>query len=134
VRALFVVDDQAAVLGIITSTDAMGERPVQIAQQRGIRHNEVLVREVMTRADELEAMTVEDVLRARVGDIVATLKRAGRRHALVVEPGPAEGGTPAYTVRGIFSVSQIARLLGLPPEPGHDVARTFAEIEAAIAG
>jgi hypothetical protein len=77
-------------------------------------------------------MGIEDVVHARVGDVIATLKRSGRRHALVVESPRDEAGPPTHTVRGIFSITQIARLLGLPPEPGHDVARTFAEIEAAI--
>ncbi len=133
VRALFVVDDQGVVLGLITSTDVLGERPVQIAQQRGVRHDEVQVYEVMTPADRLETMEFQDVLRARVGDVVSSLRHAGRRHALVVESA-GEPGTNSFVVRGMFSVTQIARLMGLPPEPHHDVAKTFAEIEAAIGG
>jgi hypothetical protein len=35
-------------------------------------------------------------------------------------------------VRGIFSLSQIARQLGIAVQPGAEVARTFSEIEAAI--
>jgi CBS domain-containing protein len=132
VRALFVVDDQPTILGIITSTDLMGERPVQVAHQRGVRYDEVMVRQVMTPADRIEAMELDDVLRARVGDIVASLRHSGRQHALVIGSAPGASGA-ARTVRGIFSLTQIARQLGLPPNPAHDVARTFAEIEAAIA-
>jgi CBS domain-containing protein len=130
VRALFVVDDECTVLGILTATDLLGERPVQIAQQRGLRHDEVLVRLVMTPAERLEAMDLDEVVRARVGDVVASLKLSGRQHALVTESGAGAGGT--RIVRGIFSLTQIARQLGLPPQGEHDVARTFAEIEAAI--
>jgi hypothetical protein len=36
-------------------------------------------------------------------------------------------------VTGIFSISQIARQLGLALPAGGEVARTFAEIEAALA-
>ena len=43
VRALFVVDDALRVAGIITSTDILGEKPLQLTQQRGVRHDEVLV-------------------------------------------------------------------------------------------
>jgi CBS domain containing-hemolysin-like protein len=132
VRALFVVDETRAVLGIVTADDILGEKPVQIAQDRGARHADVLVRDVMTPADLLEAMEFGDVLQARVGDVVETLKRSGRHHALVIEPGAADATSTTHTVRGIFSLTQIARQLGLPPQPGHDVARTFAEIEAAI--
>ena len=63
-----------------------------------------------------------------VGDVIATLKHCCRQHALVVEPGP--DGEPL--VRGIFSASQIARQMGIPLQTA-EVARTFAEIEAAIA-
>ena len=132
VRALFVVDEQGTVLGIITSTDILGEKPVQLAQQRGARHDEILVRDLMTPADLLEAISFEEVMQARVGDIVATLRRSGRQHALVIESAPAGAASPTLFVRGIFSLTQIARQLGLPPQPGHTVARTFAEIEAAI--
>ena len=132
VRALFVVDDERAVLGIITSTDISGEKPIQLAQQRGIRRADVIVQEIMTPADRLEAMEFDDVLSARVGDVVATLRLSGRQHALVIERASAETTGPMQTVRGIFSLTQIARQLGLPPQSAHDIARTFAEIGAAI--
>jgi CBS domain-containing protein len=130
VRALFVVDEERAVLGIVTSTDLLGEKPIQLAQERGMRHDEVLVRDVMTPADRLEAMEFDDVLTARVGDVVATLRLSGRQHALVIE---GVAGAP-LNVRGIFSLTRIARQLGLPPQPVHDIGRTFIEIEAAIGG
>lgn len=132
VRALFVVDEARVVLGIITANDILGERPIQIAQERGLRYVEVLVSEVMTRAELLEAMELQDVLQVRVGDIVETLKRSGRQHALVIESGPAGEMSGTRTVRGIFSLTQIARQLGLTPQIGRNVASTFAEIEAAI--
>jgi len=129
VRALFVVESENVVVGVITSTDVLGERPILVAQQRSIRHDEVLVRHVMTPAEALEAMDLDEVLRARVGDIVASLRLSGRQHALVVE---GEAASPTRIVRGIFSLTQIARQLGLPAQTSHDVARTFADIEAAI--
>jgi CBS domain-containing protein len=132
VRALFVVDEARVVLGIITAIDILGEKPIQIAQNRGVRHAEVLVSEVMTPADLLEVMELQDVQKARVGDVVETLKRSGRQHAVVIESGSSDSTSASCTVRGIFSVTQIARQLGLPPQIGRSVARTFAEIEAAI--
>jgi hypothetical protein len=131
VRALFVVDDARQVFGIVTSTDILGERPIQFAQERGIRHGEVVVHDIMTPADRLEILDFNDVERARVGDVVATLRLAGRQHALAVET--IEGApTGQQAVRGIFSLTQIARQLGIPPQQMHDIARTFAEIEAVI--
>jgi CBS domain-containing protein len=133
VRSLFVVGEANAILGIITSTDVLGERPIQFAQERGMRHAEVLVHHVMTPAAQFEAIELRDVLQARVGDIVETLKHLGRQHALVIDSGSAEPASAARIVRGMFSLTQIARQLGLTPQVGR-VAKTFAEIEAAIAG
>ena len=132
VRALFVVDDAKIILGIVTANDLLGEKPVQIAQSRAVRHVDVLVSEVMTPASLLEAMELQDVLQVRVGDVVETLKRSGRQHALVIESGAADATSSTRKVRGMFSLTQIARQLGLPPDLGRGVAHTFAEIEAAI--
>jgi hypothetical protein len=131
VRALFVTDDTREVHGIVTATDLQGEAPIRLAHARGIRYDEVLVRDVMTPAERLEVLDLEEVVRARVGDVVATLKVAGRQHALAVE-GPADAPAALTCVRGIFSLTQVARQLGIPAQPVHDIARTFAEIEAAI--
>lgn len=130
VRALFVVDDARHVAGIVTASDLLGERPMQFAHARGIRHDEVGVRDLMTPADRLEALQLRDVLAARVGDVVATLRFAGRQHALVVDDQSEPG---RQTICGMFSLTQIGRRLGLPPQQVHDIARTFAEIEALIA-
>jgi CBS domain-containing protein len=131
VRALFVIDEAPYILGIVTSTDVLGEKPIQVVQSRGVRHVDVLVREVMTPADLLETLELRDVQQARVGDIVETLKSSGRQHALVIESSSADA-SPVYTVRGMFSLTQIALQMGLPSQVRRDVARTFAEIEAAI--
>ena len=132
VRALFVVDDHSVVLGVITSKDVLGENPIRFAQQRGIRHDEVTVRDVMTSADHLDALEFEDILNARVGDVVATLRLSGRQHALVVERASSDATAATHTIRGIFSLTQIARQLGLPPQSAHDIESTFVKIEAVL--
>ena len=124
VRALFVVDDTRQVTGIITSTDILGEKPMRFAQQRGIRHGEILVRDIMTPAERLEILDLDAVRSARVGDVIATLRLAGRQHALVVEMNDDDAS--ARTICGIFSLTQIARQLGIPQQQVHDIARTFA--------
>jgi CBS domain-containing protein len=131
VRALFVADDHRRVLGLMTSTDVLGEKPMQLTQQRGIRHGDVLVRDIMTPEEHLEAIDLAVVLRARVGDVVATLKQSGRRHALVVNESAESSASGAQVVCGIFSLTQIARQLGIALETV-EIGRTFAEIESAI--
>jgi len=131
VRALFVVDDTRRVLGIITSTDILGEKPIQLMQRRSIRRDEVLVGDIMTPADRLEVIELDDARYARVGDVVVTLRLSGRQHALVVDT-PERITDGEQMVCGIFSLTQIARQLGFAAQPLQDIARTFAEIEAAI--
>jgi CBS-domain-containing membrane protein len=128
VRTLLVLDETDKVLGFLTTTDILGEKPMRFLQHHGGTHADILVRDIMTPQRELEVLHLVDIKSAKVGHVLATLKAAGRQHALVVEDNA--NGTQA--VRGIFSSSQIARQLGVNVHIA-EVARTFAEIEAALA-
>ena len=128
VRMLFIIDDQRTVIGLITASDLLGETPVTFARERGVKAAELVVADIMTPVNSLDAFSLSDVLNARVADVVEALRALGRQHALVVESDDT-GGLPA--IRGIFSASQVARQMGIPPF-GSELARTFAEIEAAI--
>ena len=100
---------------------------MRVVSQRGIRREELLVRDVMTPQDALEVLDFEAIRTAKVGHIVSTLQRSGRQHAVV-----ADRGSLPHTVRGVFSATQIARQLGVAI-PMSEIARTFAEIEAQLA-
>ncbi|MCX7171337.1 MAG: CBS domain-containing protein [Proteobacteria bacterium] len=126
VGALFVAEGHR-LLGIVTAADILGEKPVQLTQQRGIHHEEVLIRDIMTPAERLDVIDMTELLHAKVGDVVETLKRDGRQHALVVD----ETSAAHQMVVGIFSLTQIARQMGITLI-APDIARTFADIEAAI--
>lgn len=129
VRLLLVVGETNKIVGVITSNDILGEKPVLVAQKRHSRRSDLCVADVMVPVENMEALRIEDVMKASVGNIVATLKAVGRAHALVV--GQREDGK--QSLLGIFSASQIARQLGVQIQT-YEVARTFAEIEALIAG
>lgn len=129
VRLLLVVGEGNRIIGVATSVDVLGEKPVLTAQKRRCHRQDLRISDVMVPVDKMEALDIHDVNHAVVGDIVATLKADGRAHALVVGKSP-EG---QQILLGIFSVSQIARQLGVPLHT-HETARTFAEIEAVIAG
>lgn len=113
VRLLLVVDAEHCVVGLITATDILGERPILHMQQTRKHPGEVTVNDIMTPGTDLEVIQMEDVVGARVGNIVASLRRAGRQHALVVDVQPNSG---VESVRGIFSSTQIARQLNTPVE------------------
>jgi len=126
VRLLLVVDEEhETVLGIITATDLLGERPMLVATGRGLRRDELTVADVMTPAAQVEVIDLEDVEASRVGHVVETLRRAGRQHALVVDR--------ESMVRGILSISQIGRQLGITLPDAGQTALTFSQIEAALA-
>lgn len=127
VRLLLVVDQDRRVLGVITANDILGEKPMQMVVQRGIRREELLVRDVMTAQAELDLLDLADVRAAKVGHIVASLQKSGRHHAVVVEVDDKG----RQRVRGVFSATQIARQLGVAIHTSH-VARTFSEIEAML--
>jgi CBS-domain-containing membrane protein len=125
VRLLFVEDAQKNVVGVITATDVLGEKPVRFMQERGVRHHEILVSDLMTPASALEALDLQDVSHAQVGQIVTTLRTAGRLHTFVTDD-------KGRRICGIFSATTIARRLGIDV-PTHEVASSFAQIEAALA-
>lgn len=127
VRSLFVVDVDNEILGLITATDLLGEKPMQHLARYGGRRADIRVRDLMTPHARLEVLAMAEIAHARVGHILATLKLAGRQHAMVVE----EDARGHDVVRGVFSASQLEKQLGTPVSTGAP-ARTFAEIEAAL--
>lgn len=129
VRLLLVVDDADTVVGLITSTDTHGAKPIQYIQKHGGTYGDILVQDIMTPQDKLEVIYMDDINRYRVGNVVATLKQAGRSHALVVDRTDAQ---EKQVIRGIISASQIARQLDIEI-PATEIAQTFAEIEALLA-
>jgi len=130
VRLLFVVNSDKQVLGLITTTDIQGEKPLQFHQELHLRFEEIMVRDIMTPNNRLEVLLMEDVLHASVADIVTTLRSTGRRHALVLDDDPRRD---VAAIRGIFSVSQIGKQLDQVIET-IEVANTFAEVEMILNG
>jgi CBS-domain-containing membrane protein len=138
VRLLLVVDDRETVLGVLTATDILGERGFQVSIDRHTKRDDLSVADLMTPAGDVEVLALADVDSARVGHVLETLRRSGRQHALVVEHevipprGPLDKPVRHALVRGIFSLSQIARQLGVAVQTSGEVARTFSEIESAL--
>lgn len=127
VHLLLVVNVQNHILGIITSNDLLGEKTLKCINARGIAREDVLVRDIMTPENKLEVISMDDVLHAHVGQVVATFKDNGRRHLVVVDEDPSGH----QILRGLFSASQLAHQLGEPIEIT-EVAHNFAEISAAL--
>ncbi len=122
VRSLIVLNSADHVAGLLTASDILGEKPMRYLQSMGGTYADIMVRDIMTPQHELEVMKFEDVAKADVGQIIATLKKSGKQHGLVV----TEGADEKQTLCGIFSLTHIAKLLGTPLDT------VFAEIEAVV--
>ena len=129
VRLLLVTGADDQVEGLITARDILGEKPMQLALARGGKRNDLTVRDLMCPVANIDTLYLNEVMNARVIDILNALKSQGRQH-IMVEDIDSVTGKPR--VRGIFSATQIGRQLGVPVL-GFDLPQTFAEIEAALA-
>ena len=127
VRLLLVVGQNNGIVGLVTTVDVHGEKAVLVAQRRQAKRSELRVSDVMVPVDKMDAMNIEDVKKALVGNVVASLKSEGRVHAIVV----GRGQDGRQSLLGIFSASQIARQLGVQIHT-HERAQTFAEIERIV--
>jgi CBS domain len=138
VRLLLVVDERDMVLGVVTATDVLGEKSMRVAIELGTKRGELTVRDIMTPARNVDVLALSDVEGARVGHVLETLRKAGRQHALVVDfdviasKSLIDAPTRRTIVRGVFSISQLARQLGVSLQGAGEIARTFSEIEAAL--
>lgn len=127
VRLLLVRDADGHIVGLITSRDIEGERPTRILAKGGGTWEDLLVADIMTLKPKLEVLLMAEVVKARVGDVIATLRQADRQHAMVVDTDP---GTGKLAVRGIFSLSQIGLQLGLNINPAQHPT-TYADLARA---
>jgi len=128
VRMLFVVSEMPSVEGLITTTDMQGERAMRIVHERNTHYEDLIVADVMTELTALDAIDHDRMRNASVGDVIATLKRFGRNHLLVVQNATAQ--TPRR-IRGVISRAQIERQLGAPVDVT-PIASSFSEIERAL--
>ncbi|WP_197495673.1 CBS domain-containing protein [Acidihalobacter yilgarnensis] len=124
VRLLFVLDREGCVAGLISARDLMGEQPMLAAVREHLSYDQLHVEHIMTPASAIQVLDFTEVLRAQVSDVIQTLREHDRQHALVVEYH-TDG---EQRIRGIFSLSQISRLLGIPLSPS-GIAQNVAELD-----
>jgi len=120
VRALVVAKEQRLV-GLVTSYDIQGERPMQFLQSSNYsRHQDIRIMHIMTPWDELLALDWESVESARAGELWALFQRTNLTHMLIVE---VDRKTSHSVVRALASRARLARQLAgsgsALVEPGH---------------
>jgi CBS-domain-containing membrane protein len=126
VRMLLVTGATGAVMGIITATDLDSGRPEKIASKTGELPEELLVQDIMTLRGRIEVLSLEAVARASIGQILSSLREAGRRHALVLDPGDLDR---AAEICGIYSLTRLCGQIGLDIQPGD----SMTSIDKALA-
>jgi predicted transcriptional regulator len=117
IHLLFVVDNNNFIDGIITSDDLSDEKSIQLGVKLGITYREIRAADIMTAVKNLEVLEIEDITKAKVGNIVATLKSAKRVHALVIEKGTENA--EQLMIRGIFSLNQIGHQINMELQTGY---------------
>ena len=110
VRALIVLGEDNAVVGLITSYDIQGERTREYLERQPTRHREqVNVSEILTPCGQWTAIEWRRVQAARIGDVLELFMSTGSPYLLVLEPGTET--TPGL-LRGIISRTRLERQLG----------------------
>jgi CBS domain-containing protein len=108
VRALLVVKDQR-IVGLITSYDIQGERPLQFLQSSTFSHHrDIRVAHIMTPWHALTALNWETLQAMRAGDLLQVLEHAGLTHIIVVE---ADRAGASCVVRALVSRARLIRQL-----------------------
>ena len=108
VRALLVAKDQRLV-GLITSYDIQGEKPIQFLQSSNYnRHQDIRVADLMTPWDQLLAVEWGSIQSARAADLLRVFEESGLTHLLVIE---TDQKNSTSTVRALASRARLMRQL-----------------------
>lgn len=153
VRSLLVDDEFGDVIGLVSSYDIQGEKPITLIEQSRRPRASITIGEVMTPKRDLEFLDMLSVRGARVGHVVATLRKLELRYLLVTQVGeqeeaPMEGLPDSYMrgtewepvripsrqagrrwIRGLFSAAQVSRQLGVDLMTVITPARSLSELE-----
>jgi len=117
---LFVVDDSDKIEGLIASEDILGEQPIKITQDNRIPRSKILTKMIMVPLNKIIAFDIETVNKAKVGNIVNTLKSEEQHYALVIKSNVGN----QKIIRGIFTTSHISHQLHM------DIANSIANAQS----
>ena len=127
VRLLLVTDESDNIGGVITSYDIQSEKPVRYTEDTGIKHSDITVGMIMTPIADTPVVDLDYVRQSLVKHVINTFKELDRPHILVVENTKNK-----QLIRGLFSSSQISKILGRKVyEPLH-ASRSLAELKQHI--
>lgn len=102
-----VIQDER-VIGLISSEDILGEKPMKIIRDKRIPRDNVTVEMVMTPAQQLLAIDYDEITHSRVGHVLATLNEAKQHYALIID---VEEQTQQHIVHGLIYFYDIIKRL-----------------------
>ena len=108
VHMLLVATEACQVIGLISSEDILGEKPIKLSQERRVARQKIMVKMVMVPQTKILTFDIDTLQHAKVGHIVNTLKKHQQHYALVVKNN---GRGTAHIIKGLFSTSQISKQL-----------------------
>lgn len=124
VRMMLVVNSDDRFIGIVTSHDVGEQQIIQRLTELKVTREELTVSDFVRPKTSLLSFDFAELARSSVGDVIETLKDYGQHHCLVMDRA-------SHEVRGVISVSDIARELKLPLDiQGRP---TFAELITILA-
>ena len=126
IRLLLVINDNGAVIGVLTAYDIQSEKPVQYGSENDIAVSEIQASMLMTPIEQTSAFDFHSVTQALVRHVINTMKELERPHILVIESNGEQ------RIRGIFSSSMISKMLGRPVYQPLHAAHSFADIQHEI--
>lgn len=129
IRMLLVTDDKNHLLGLVTYRDFIGEKVINIIASEKISREQIQVGQVMTSLGDLNPFIFSDIENSTIKEVISILREAGRQHAIVIEKTDSND---EYFIRGLFSVTQIGRQLGMDIS-SDDHVQSFAEFEKLMA-
>ncbi|MFY0639494.1 MAG: CBS domain-containing protein [Bermanella sp.] len=123
---LLVENKDGQIVGIISSADISGEKPIQFINETKKKRSEIKVGHLMNDIENMPVLDIQDVLSAKIGDVLFTLNDIGSEYILVTTKNGKH-----TNIRGVFSARHIARSLNIffSPSPA---AKTFAEYSRAL--
>ncbi|OGO92780.1 MAG: hypothetical protein A3F10_04575 [Coxiella sp. RIFCSPHIGHO2_12_FULL_42_15] len=123
---IFLVKSNEHIIGLISSEDILGAKPIQMIQERRINRDKVTVAMLMTPIERITAFHLKAVQQTKVGNVVVTLQKNHQHYALVVDDAHSNG---EKVLCGMFSTWQISRQLHMDLEDSIEKAKSISELQ-----
>lgn len=124
---LLVVDESLEVIGVLRSKDIFGGKTYTAMEANRVKREKIKVKTVMVPIEDVITINIDDLKHAKVGHITETFRDKEKAYALVFE-----GSAEQPRIRGAFSLSQIAKMMGESNYGGEATPGSIAELQRKL--